>query len=87
MNARKFLSILTLLSAVPAAAQHFDASGNGKLTGNYFLREVLITGQNENGAISSASSVIGVAAFDGKGNYSFNGQGMNTGSVLSPVSL
>jgi uncharacterized protein (TIGR03437 family) len=80
MNARTFLPLLAVLSAVPAAAQHFDASGNATLTGNYFLREVLIAGQNNNGTIRSASSVIGVATFDGKGNYSFNGQGMNTGS-------
>jgi uncharacterized protein (TIGR03437 family) len=64
-----------------AAGQNFDTSGNGSLKGDYFVREVLITGQNTNGGISSATSVIGVATFDGAGNYKFTGQTSSTGAL------
>ncbi|HEY3836631.1 MAG TPA: hypothetical protein VGL72_08665, partial [Bryobacteraceae bacterium] len=67
--------ILTAFLAAPAFAQNFDTSNNGALHGDYFVREVLITGQNNNGSITSASSAIGVATFDGNGNYTFSGSG------------
>lgn len=70
---------LTLL-AVPIFSQTFDASGTGLLKGNYFVREVLITGQNTDGTIMSAQSAIGTVAFDGNGGYSFTGQGASSSS-------
>jgi uncharacterized protein (TIGR03437 family) len=65
--------ILTAFITVPVFAQNFDTSNNAALHGDYFVREILITGQNNDGTIASASSAIGVATFDGNGNYTFTG--------------
>ncbi|MDP9169307.1 MAG: hypothetical protein M3N54_01705, partial [Acidobacteriota bacterium] len=83
MPSRKFAALLLpLLTSGFAFAQNFDTSGNGSLKGDYFIREVLIGGQNATtGVITSANSVIGVATFDGSGNYSFKGQGTGTGGL------
>jgi uncharacterized protein (TIGR03437 family) len=60
---------------VPAAAQTFDTSGNGKLKGAYFVRQVLTTDLDTNtSAIGRAISIIGIMTFDGDGNYTFTGQ-------------
>jgi uncharacterized protein (TIGR03437 family) len=67
--------ILTLAFASAALCQNFDTSRNSALKGDYFLREVLINGQNIDGTITTASSAIGVATFDGAGNYKFAGTG------------
>jgi uncharacterized protein (TIGR03437 family) len=64
------------LLAAPAGAQtynQFDNSANGTLKGNYFVREVLVTNVNGQGTVGDALSAIGTAAFDGAGNYAFNG--------------
>jgi uncharacterized protein (TIGR03437 family) len=73
----KLMRIIVLFSIVAAGAfgQNFDTSNNALLKGDYFIREVLITGQNVSGTINSASSAIGVATFDGAGNYKFAGTG------------
>src|SRR5579862_1828321 len=69
-----------LLAVGGATGQSFDTSGNGSLKGDYFVREVLIGGQNSNGTISSASSALGIIKFDGAGNYTFTGQTTSNGS-------
>src|ERR1022692_2754223 len=74
-------AIVCLVNAIPAAAQSFDNSGNGTLKGDYFVREILIAGQNAIGAIPSAGSVMGIATFDGAGNYTFKGQGTSTAAL------
>ncbi|MEP6716002.1 MAG: hypothetical protein ABJC09_10545, partial [Terriglobia bacterium] len=64
MPGRKLITfIFPLLTFVGFAfGQNFDTSGNGTLKGDYFIREVLIGGQDTNtGVITSANSVIGVA--------------------------
>jgi len=71
---------------IPAAAQTFDNSGVGTLKGDYFVREVLIAGQNADGTISSAGSVMGIVTFDGAGNYSFKGQGTSTAALGTATS-
>jgi uncharacterized protein (TIGR03437 family) len=77
---RRFLYIVAsvLTFVLTAAAQSSDTSGNGMLKGDYFIREILISGQSSSGAISSAASTMGVATFDGAGKYSYKGQGTNT---------
>jgi uncharacterized protein (TIGR03437 family) len=73
----EYLRILSgvLLLAASLAAQTFDTSGNTTLHGDYFVREVLISGQDPvTGSLNSAVSAIGVATFDGKGDYIFAGQ-------------
>jgi uncharacterized protein (TIGR03437 family) len=79
------LPLLSVLSIGTAAAQHFDTSANGKLNGNYFVREVLFTGQDTNQQITGASSAIGTLTFDGNGNYSFTGQGMKSGAAVAAL--
>jgi uncharacterized protein (TIGR03437 family) len=69
----------TLLLVAAAAGQNFDSSGNASLKGDYFVREVLMTG-NAGGSITAAASVTGVATFDGNGNYKFTGQGTSLAS-------
>src|SRR5271165_2193818 len=64
-----------LLIAAGAFGQKFDTSNSGALHGDYFVREILITGQSLSGAIISASSAIGVATFNGAGSYTFTGSG------------
>ena len=69
---RTVITVSFLLS-ISAFGQTFDTSNNAALTGDYFVREVLITGQNTDGTIASAKSAIGLATFDGKGGYRFTG--------------
>jgi uncharacterized protein (TIGR03437 family) len=77
---RIFIMFLAVVGA--AFGQAFDTSNNGALHGAYFIREVYIVGQNADGTITRASSAIGVATFDGVGNYSFAGAagGTSTGT-------
>jgi uncharacterized protein (TIGR03437 family) len=65
--------IFTLLLSFYAFGQKADTSNNAAVHGDYFIREILITGQNADGTITSASSAIGLATFDGAGNYKFAG--------------
>jgi uncharacterized protein (TIGR03437 family) len=75
----KFL-IFSFILAGSAAAQNFDSSNNAALHGDYFIREILIGGENLNGSITSAMSAIGVVTFDGAGNYTYKGSG--TGNAI-----
>jgi uncharacterized protein (TIGR03437 family) len=68
-----------LLFVAAAAGQNPDHSGNASLKGDYFVREVLMTG-DAGGSVTAAASVIGVATFDGNGNYTFTGQGTTLAS-------
>jgi uncharacterized protein (TIGR03437 family) len=85
MASNKFNVILTFLTvysaglAVPAAAQTFDTSGNGKLKGDYFVRQVVTTDLNTlTSAIGRAISLTGSMSFDGNGRYIFTGQKLDT---------
>jgi len=81
------IALIASCAVASAAAQSFDTSGNATLKGDYFLREVFMTGPGD-GSVSTASSVIGVATFDGNGNYTFKGQGATlAGGLNSAVSL
>ena len=69
------LPIFCAALAISAAAQTFDTSGNGKLNGDYFVRQVVTTDLDTNtSAIGRAVSLIGIMTFDGNGNYKFTGQ-------------
>jgi uncharacterized protein (TIGR03437 family) len=84
MSRQFFYTLLIALSlTLGAAAQNFDTGGDSMLKGQYFVREILIAGQNDdaNGTITSAASVMGVVTFNGSGNYSFSG---TTASTASP---
>lgn len=84
-----FLSF-ALSFAPHASAQTFDASGNGTLKGDYFVRQVITANLDPNtSAIGRAVSLTGTITFDGKGNYSFTGQLMDTkaGSTATPYTV
>ena len=84
------LGLLTVASGTFSVhAQTFDNSGNSVLNGAYFIREVMFTQIDGSGAIGKAQSAIGTATFDGKGNYTFNGQVMDStaGSTASTTSV
>jgi uncharacterized protein (TIGR03437 family) len=72
------IRILMLAALVVAAAAgqsyKFDNSGNATLKGQYFVREVALLNLSAQGGIGEALSVIGIATFDGAGNYNFSGQ-------------
>ena len=80
MTSRYLKTILAALFVVAAASgQNPDTSGNGTVKGAYFVREVLMTG-NADGSVTAAGSVVGIATFDGNGNYTFTGQGTSLAS-------
>lgn len=83
MASHKYLAFLILIiafcAAVPAAAQNFDTSGNSKLNGDFFVRQVVTTNLDTNtSAIGRAISIVGIMTFDGNGNYTFTGQKVDT---------
>ncbi|MGI8744548.1 MAG: hypothetical protein ACR2NN_18640 [Bryobacteraceae bacterium] len=86
----RILSIATLpgLGLAMAAllgGQTFDKSATGNFHGNYYLRQVLLSGIDTNtGAIGRARSLIGTAALDGAGNYSITGTLLDTQAGSSP---
>jgi uncharacterized protein (TIGR03437 family) len=81
--------LLTIfLTSLTSSAQSFDTSGDATLQGDYFVREVLITGQNlTTGTLNSAVSATGVVTFDGKGGYKFAGQIRNSATGTTSPSL
>ena len=81
-------ALLVLGGFTFAGAQTFDNSATNSLNGNYFIREValLVSNQSPNtGAITRALSLSGTIAFDGNGNYSFNGQVLDSQGSSQPT--
>ena len=69
----------TLLAFGILGGQTFDKSANGSFKGNYYLRQVLLSGIDANtGAIGRSRSLIGTATLDGAGNYTFTGTLMDS---------
>jgi uncharacterized protein (TIGR03437 family) len=79
------VALFWITIAAAATAQDFDSSGNGMLKGDYFLRQVLLSGVSAQGTIARARSIVGTATFDGNGNYTFSGQMADT-QVAQPQS-
>ncbi len=79
--------VLAALLATAAAGQsyRFDNSGNGTLKGQYFVREVVLRNVSVQGSIGGALSVIGIATFDGAGNYNFSGQFSDSASKTGTI--
>jgi uncharacterized protein (TIGR03437 family) len=63
-----------IASALAGQSFRFDNSSNTTLKGQYFVREVALRNLSAQGGIGEAISVVGIATFDGAGNYSFSGQ-------------
>ena len=83
----KTLCLLALV-ALPWAlsAQSFDSSGNGMLTGTYYLRQVIYfiqTSESPEGTVGEAINTYGNISFDGNGNYTFNGWTLDSTSASS----
>jgi uncharacterized protein (TIGR03437 family) len=68
------LGIVVCASMRAQNAAVFDNSGNGTLNGAYFVRQVLTVVDASSSAITRAVAITGTMTFDGKGNYSFTGQ-------------
>ena len=61
---------LFLLAAWPAAAQNWDTSGNGLLSGTYYFRQVMwLGGYNSANQLHQAIAVYGSIVFGGNGAY------------------
>ena len=61
---------LFMLASWPAAAQNWDASGNGLLSGTYYFRQVMwLGGYNSANALHEAIAVYGSIVFGGNGTY------------------
>src|ERR1039457_6035066 len=78
IESNPFTRILTLAglmaSALAGQSYQFDNSSNLTLKGQYFVREVALRNLSAQGGIGEALSVVGIATFDGNGNYTFSGQ-------------
>ena len=68
------LCVALCASAGAQTAPVFDNSGNGTLNGTYFVRQVLTVDDASTSAITHAVAITGTMTFDGKGNYNFTGQ-------------
>ena len=54
--------------AISASAQSFDNSGTANLSGDYFVRQVLLANLDQNtSAVGRALSIVGIMTFDGAG--------------------
>jgi len=83
-------AIIATASLQAQTTPAFDNSGNGTLSGPYFVRQVLAANIDANSsAIGRAVSIAGIMTFDGNGNYSFTGQMVDssTGSTASSYSI
>src|ERR1700721_4384538 len=62
--------LLFMAATWPAAAQSWDASGNGLLSGTYYFRQVMwLGGYNFAHALKEAIAVYGNIVFGGDGTY------------------
>jgi hypothetical protein len=70
-------SLVVLLAggcALPSFAQPtFDSSGNSRLNGSYYMRQVLFIVSDSAGDIGEAINIQGEITFNGSGTYSFTG--------------
>ena len=74
-------TVLCGMFGISALAQNIDASANSSLSGTYAVRQVFLSGIDQNtSAIGRARSIIGIMTFDGNGKYTFNGQMCDTNS-------
>jgi uncharacterized protein (TIGR03437 family) len=84
-----FTQILVVAGVAASAAvgqtYNFDNSANATLKGRYFVREVALGSVSAQGGIGEAVSVIGIATFDGAGNYIFNGQLTDSASKTGTI--
>lgn len=81
MKTKLALPILLLACGWPGHAQTLESSGNGKLSGMYYVREVFYFYSVADGALSETINLQGTMSFDGQGYYTFSG------SVLDSIGM
>jgi uncharacterized protein (TIGR03437 family) len=67
-----------------------DASGNGRLNGNYFFRQLSVVNYDSSGNVTEMAVVYGKIVFDGKGGYVLSGQKVDnavSGGQPQPLSV
>lgn len=82
---RTIAFLLPVAATWQAAAQSWDTSGNGMLSGTYYFRHVAWSITDSVGDIGEAISVYGQITFDGKGNYSISNQSYNNSANTAPT--
>src|SRR5580658_7754968 len=80
-------SLLFMAATWPAAAQSWDASGNGLLSGTYYFRQVMwLGGYNSANALHEAIAVYGSIVFGGNGSYTLTAKAADAaGSAVSSI--
>ncbi len=71
------VSFLVLIGAGTALAQSWDTSGNSKLNGSFFFRQVLYAVADQYGDIGEAAALYGTISFHGDGTYSIAASTVN----------
>ncbi|MGA2193678.1 MAG: hypothetical protein ABSH40_00275 [Bryobacteraceae bacterium] len=66
-NLRRIFLLLAV--GMAAQAQSWDTSGNGKLNGTYYFRQVIYVPADEYGDLGEAISLYGNITFNGNGGY------------------
>ena len=82
-DSRIRLGLLTMVlvgTSSAVLAQGFDASGDGALHGDYFVRQISCSSIAADGTNGGARSLTGTITFDGAGSFSFAGQVMDASS-------
>jgi uncharacterized protein (TIGR03437 family) len=69
--------LLPVAAAWQAAAQSWDTSGNGLLSGAYYFRQVVWVAGDNAGDLKEAVSAYGQISFDGNGHYTISNQSIN----------
>jgi uncharacterized protein (TIGR03437 family) len=72
MKLARLAALLCAATGWQAAAQTWDASGNGMLNGTYYFREVVYVIGYNSGALGRAIALYGNISFNGSGTYSIN---------------
>src|SRR5690242_2188092 len=71
------VSLLFLIAGGTASAQNWDTSGNSKLNGSFFFRQVLYLVGDQYGDIGFAAAMYGSINFHGDGTYSIAASSVN----------
>lgn len=79
------LALLLGACAVSGLAQSFDSSGDSKLNGTYYFRQVLYFEQDAAGDIGEAMSLQGTITFNGAGSYTTNATLLDSNAATYPT--
>jgi len=80
-----FLTLIALsIIAWPARAQTWDNSGNSKLNGSFFFRQVMYRIGDQYGDLSEAAALYGTINFHGDGSYTISSASLVDSSRGTP---